>query len=137
MITRQSLPKNPNSSRKPQADVFLLLKTQANLKLDKNVPVFGMHPHADQAQSAIGPSIAAGFVNTAISVLLPDTNSTKVFAQSKDTKISERVIVGVTACGAVPIGLPPSRKPPDGSNRSENGSCARRVVRPVSGQMRR
>jgi len=45
--------------------------------------------------------IAAGFASTNISVLLPDSRSTKEFAHEKDTKAPEGTTVGVTTGGVI------------------------------------
>lgn len=67
----------------------------------KNKAVFGIYPTADQAERAVDSLITAGFATTDISVLLPDSRSTKEFAHHKETKAPEGTAVGVTAGGAV------------------------------------
>jgi hypothetical protein len=67
----------------------------------KNTAVFGIYPSAVAAEQAVDSLIAAGFASSAISVLLPDTRSTKEFAHEKDTKAPEGTAVGVTTGGAV------------------------------------
>jgi hypothetical protein len=67
----------------------------------KNTAVFGIYPSALDAERAVDTLIAAGFASAAISVLLPDSRSTKEFAHEKDTKAPEGTTVGVTAGGAI------------------------------------
>jgi len=45
--------------------------------------------------------MVAGFTSSDISVLLPDTRSTKEFAHEKDTKAPEGTTVGVTTGGVI------------------------------------
>jgi hypothetical protein len=54
-----------------------------------------------QAERAVDQLISAGFASADISVLLPDSKSTKEFAHHKDTKAPEGTTVGVTAGGAI------------------------------------
>ena len=67
----------------------------------KNTAVFGIYASAEHAERAVDRIIAAGFASSDISVLLPDTRSTKEFAHEKDTKAPEGTAAGVTAGGAV------------------------------------
>src|ERR1700753_1229960 len=67
----------------------------------KNTAVFGIYKSADQAERAVDSLIAAGFASAAISVLLPDTQSTKAFAHEKDTKAPEGTTAGVTTGGVI------------------------------------
>jgi hypothetical protein len=67
----------------------------------KNTAVFGIYPSAAHAETAVDALIAAGYPSTAISVLLPDTPSTKEFAHQKDTKAPEGTTAGVTAGGVI------------------------------------
>ena len=67
----------------------------------KNTAVFGIYPSAERAEQAVDSLIAAGFASTAISVLLPDTRSTKEFAHEKETKAPEGTTVGATTGGVV------------------------------------
>ena len=52
----------------------------------KNKAVFGIYPSVGQAERAVDTLLRAGFANGAISVLLPDDQSTRDFAHKKDTK---------------------------------------------------
>ncbi|MDB6084204.1 MAG: Succinyl-CoA ligase [ADP-forming] beta chain [Gammaproteobacteria bacterium] len=67
----------------------------------KNTAVFGIYPSAEQAESAVDTIIAAGYPSADISVLLPDTRSTKEFAHEKETKAPEGTTAGVTAGGVI------------------------------------
>jgi hypothetical protein len=67
----------------------------------KNTAVFGIYPTAEHAERAVDSLIAAGFPNASISVLLPDSRSTKEFAHEKETKAPEGTTVGVTTGGLV------------------------------------
>jgi hypothetical protein len=68
----------------------------------KMMAVFGIYATAAQAERAVDALIAAGFSNSDISVLLPDTDgSAHAFAHQKDTKAPEGTAVGVTAGGAI------------------------------------
>jgi hypothetical protein len=67
----------------------------------KNTAVFGIYKTAEYAERAVDSLIAAGYPSTAISVLLPDSASTKEFAHQKDTKAPEGTTAGVTAGGVV------------------------------------
>src|SRR6202022_1806906 len=67
----------------------------------KNTAVFGIYKSAEHAERAVDSVIAAGFPSSSISVLLPDSRSTKEFAHEKDTKAPEGATAGVTAGGVV------------------------------------
>jgi hypothetical protein len=63
--------------------------------------VFGIYRSAEEAERAVDALIAAGYASTVISVLLPDTNSSREFAHQKDTKAPEGTTAGVTAGGVI------------------------------------
>jgi hypothetical protein len=67
----------------------------------KNTAVFGIYKSGAQAERAVDQIIAAGFSNNDISVLLPDTHSSKEFAHEKHTKAPEGTTAGVTTGGVV------------------------------------
>jgi len=67
----------------------------------KNTAVFGIYPSAERAEQAVDSIIAAGFSSSDVSVLLPDTRSTKEFAHQKDTKAPEGTTAGVTTGGVI------------------------------------
>src|ERR1700680_3741356 len=60
----------------------------------KNTAVFGIYKSAMAAERAVDRIIAAGFSNNDISVLLPDTQSSKEFAHEKNTKAPEGTTTG-------------------------------------------
>jgi hypothetical protein len=67
----------------------------------KNVAVFGIYASAAAAEVAVDHLLGKGFSNPAISVLLPDDESTRAFAHEKHTKAPEGTATGVTAGGIV------------------------------------
>ena len=67
----------------------------------KNTAVFGIYKSSAQAESAVDRILAAGFSNNDISVLLPDTQSSKEFAHEKNTKAPEGTTTGATTGGVV------------------------------------
>src|SRR5262249_41920606 len=68
---------------------------------NKNKAVFGIYPSAGQAEKAVDTLLRAGFANGAISVLLPDDQSTRDFAHKKDTKAPEGTTTGVVSGGVI------------------------------------
>lgn len=67
----------------------------------KNTAVFGIYSTVGTAEAAVDHLIARGFTNSAISVLLPDDESTRAFAHEKNTKAPEGTTTGVTTGGVV------------------------------------
>ena len=67
----------------------------------KNVAVFGIYASSSTAEAAVDHLLAKGFSNSAISVLLPDDDSTRAFAHEKHTKAPEGTATGVTTGGLV------------------------------------
>jgi len=67
----------------------------------KNVAVFGIYMTPGIAEGAIDHLLAKGFTNSAISVLLPDDESTRAFAHEKNTKAPEGTTAGVTTGGVI------------------------------------
>jgi hypothetical protein len=67
----------------------------------KNTAVFGIYKSSAQAESAVDRIAAAGFSHNDISVLLPDTPSSKEFAHEKNTKAPEGTATGVTTGGVL------------------------------------
>jgi hypothetical protein len=67
----------------------------------KNTAVFGIYSSGDHAERAVDTLLNAGFTNQDISVLLPDTRSTREFAHVKETKAPEGTATGVTAGGVI------------------------------------
>jgi hypothetical protein len=66
-----------------------------------NTAVFGIYKTSLAAERAVDRIIAAGFSNNDISVLLPDSQSSKEFAHEKNTKTPEGATTGVAAGGAI------------------------------------
>jgi hypothetical protein len=67
----------------------------------KNTAVFGIYSSGDHAERAVDTLLKAGFNNQAISVLLPDSASTREFAHVKETKAPEGTATGATAGGVI------------------------------------
>ncbi len=67
----------------------------------KNTAVFGIYRTPEDAERAVDALMGNGFPSGAISVLLPDNESTRAFAHHKDTKAPEGTTAGVTAGGAI------------------------------------
>ncbi len=67
----------------------------------KNTSVFGIYKNRIQAEMAVDRIVTAGFVHTAISVLLPDIESSKDFAHEKSTKAPEGTTAGVATGGVI------------------------------------
>ena len=65
----------------------------------KNTAVFGIYATPADTERAVDTLVAAGFPNSDISVLMPDTRTTRDFAHEKDTKAPEGTTVGVTTGG--------------------------------------
>ena len=68
---------------------------------NKNVAVFGIYKSVQSAEAAVDHLISRGFSNSAISVLLPDDESTKAFAHQKNTKAPEGTTTGATTGGVL------------------------------------
>jgi hypothetical protein len=67
----------------------------------KNTAVFGIYKTTVQAEQAVDRLLSSGFANNDISVLLPDTKSSKEFAHEKNTKAPEGATAGVTTGGVI------------------------------------
>jgi hypothetical protein len=67
----------------------------------KNTAVFGIYATPGTAEAAVDHLISKGFSNSAISVLLPDDESTRAFAHEKATKAPEGTTAGVTTGGVI------------------------------------
>src|ERR1700760_1630566 len=67
----------------------------------KHMAVFGIYATPGTAEAAVDHLLARGFTNSAISVLLPDDESTRAFAHEKHTKAPEGATAGVTTGGVV------------------------------------
>ena len=66
-----------------------------------NTAVFGIYKNSMTAERAVDRLTSAGFSNNDISVLLPDTQSSKEFAHEKNTKVPEGTTTGVTTGGLI------------------------------------
>lgn len=69
--------------------------------MSKNKAVFGIYTTVGHAEAAVDRLLADGFSSGDVSVLLPDTQSTKEFAHQKETKAPEGTAAGVTAGGVI------------------------------------
>src|SRR3981081_4655874 len=67
----------------------------------KNVAVFGIYATPSTAEAAVDHLLANGFTNSAISVLLPDDESTRAFAHEKSTKAPEGTATGAVTGGVI------------------------------------
>jgi hypothetical protein len=67
----------------------------------KNTAVFGIYRTAAQAEAAVDRLMQVGFTNDAISVLLPDEQSSRQFAHEKNTKAPEGTATGATTGGVI------------------------------------
>src|SRR6202140_2495915 len=67
----------------------------------KNTAVFGIYKNSAQAERAVDRIVAAGYSHNDISVLLPDTQSSKEFAHEKNTKAPEGTTTGAATGGVV------------------------------------
>ena len=63
----------------------------------KKTAVFGIYKSRSHAENAVNRILEGGFTNNDISVLLGDAQSSKDFANEKDTKAPEGATVGVSA----------------------------------------
>src|ERR1700735_4393489 len=68
---------------------------------DKRIAVFGIYQNEKQAERTVDDLLAAGFSSDALSVLLPDNQSTKDFAHDKSTKAPEGTTAGVATGGVI------------------------------------
>jgi hypothetical protein len=68
---------------------------------DKRTAVFGIYPSVDSAERAVDELTRAGFAFDDISVLAPDTASTREFAHEKHTKAPEGTATGAATGGAL------------------------------------
>ncbi|HVO45325.1 MAG TPA: hypothetical protein VMT29_03225 [Steroidobacteraceae bacterium] len=67
----------------------------------KNTAVFGIYQTVEHAEQAVNSLVGAGFAGSSVSVLLPDTRSTREFAHEKGTKAPEGTAVGATTGGVI------------------------------------
>jgi hypothetical protein len=69
--------------------------------MTKHTAVFGLYKTKAGAEKAVDDLMTAGFPSGAISVLLPDSQSSRELAHEKNTKAPEGTTVGVAAGGTV------------------------------------
>jgi hypothetical protein len=67
----------------------------------KNTAVFGIFKTRTEAERAVDTLLSAGFLNSNVSVLMPDKQSTREFASEKNTKAPEGATTGAVAGGAL------------------------------------
>src|SRR4051812_16277049 len=67
----------------------------------RNRAVFGIYASPENAERAVNALVADGFLSQDVSVLMPDTESTRAFAHRKETKAPEGATAGATAGGIV------------------------------------
>jgi hypothetical protein len=67
----------------------------------KDRAVFGIYASAEHAERAVNALVNDGFPSQDVSVLMPDTESTRAFAHRKETKAPEGATAGATAGGIV------------------------------------
>ncbi|WP_245631960.1 DUF3341 domain-containing protein [Edaphobacter aggregans] len=67
----------------------------------KNTAVYGIYATPGIAETAVDFLIQRGFTNSAISVLLPDNESTRAFAHEKATKAPEGTTTGAATGGVL------------------------------------
>ena len=68
---------------------------------NKNTAVFGIYATPATAENGVDHLLVVGFTNSAISVLLPDDESTRAFAHEKSTKAPEGTATGVATGGVI------------------------------------
>jgi hypothetical protein len=68
---------------------------------NKNTAVFGIYATPTTAENGVDHLLTLGFANSAISVLLPDDESTRAFAHEKNTKAPEGATTGVATGGII------------------------------------
>jgi hypothetical protein len=68
---------------------------------NKNTAVFGIYATPATAENGVDHLLTLGFANSAISVLLPDDETTRAFAHEKKTKAPEGVTAGVATGGII------------------------------------
>jgi hypothetical protein len=66
---------------------------------NKNESVFGIYTSVSQTERAVDTLLRSGFPNGAISVLLPNDQSTRDFAHKKETKAPEGTTTGAVSGG--------------------------------------
>ena len=67
----------------------------------KNTAVFGIYATPATAENGVDHLLSIGFTNPAISVLMPDDDTTRAFAHEKNTKAPEGTATGVATGGVI------------------------------------
>src|SRR6201985_1448553 len=94
-------PTNLPSSSNREIQISLQQQPRSSIMSSKNVAVFGIYATPSTAEAAVDHLLANGFTNSAISVLLPDDESTRAFAHEKATKAPEGTATGVATGGVI------------------------------------
>ncbi len=68
---------------------------------NKNTAVFGIYATPSTAENGVDHLLTLGFMNSAISVLMPDDDTTRAFAHQKNTKAPEGTTAGVATGGVI------------------------------------
>jgi len=68
---------------------------------NRNTAVFGIYASPATAENAVDYLLSLGFTNSAISVLMPDDDTTRAFAHEKNTKAPEGTAAGATTGGVI------------------------------------
>ena len=68
---------------------------------NKNTAVFGIYATPATAENGVDHLLTLGFANSAISVLLPDDETSRAFAHEKNTKAPEGTTAGVATGGII------------------------------------
>ena len=66
-----------------------------------NIAVYGLFKTREQVEDAVNALKAAGFRNSDISILFPDTTGSKEFAHDKGTKLPEGAATGGASGGVI------------------------------------
>jgi hypothetical protein len=67
----------------------------------KNTAVFGIYATPATAENGVDHLLSVGFTNPAISVLMPDDETTRAFAHEKSTKAPEGTATGAATGGVI------------------------------------
>jgi len=67
----------------------------------KNTAVFGIYATPATAENGVDHLLSLGFTNPAISVLMPDDETTRAFAHEKSTKAPEGTATGAATGGVI------------------------------------
>jgi hypothetical protein len=99
--------RRPRSSVEPSHANFGIQRSRHHhvvkefVMANKNTAVFGIYATPATAENGVDHLLTIGFTNSAISVLLPDDESTRAFAHEKNTKAPEGTTTGVAAGGVI------------------------------------